>query len=63
MKGAVEIEGEEAAAVPLQGSDHPVVHEQFRWGGVPSVGWSCHRGAWVSQTPDPGGSSSKVVKK
>ena len=29
VKGAVEIEGEEAAAVPLHGTDHPVVHEQF----------------------------------
>lgn len=28
----MEIEGEEAAAVPLRGGDHPVVHEQFRWG-------------------------------
>lgn len=31
MKGAAEIEGEQAA-VPLQGNDCLVVHEQVRWG-------------------------------
>lgn len=50
QEGAVVIEGE-AAAVPLQGCDHPVVLGKFRQGGVPFSGMELLQGLLSEPNP------------